>query len=199
VNLQKLLKDAKRGDFDVVLVDDLSRLSRDLGDIWQLVFNTLPAYQVSVIDCTTTMASNSRGARMTFGAMGLIADGFLQMIREETHRGLEGRALAGFATGGKTFGFKTVPEPNPPNPEKVRKLRVIDQDEASVVPRPKPRGRPHPQRVPRAADHPGRSLDRDPGRHRSQEASAEEQPTRPGHQGRQPAGGPGPLRSQGGR
>src|SRR6185436_10870827 len=82
VNLQKLLKDAKRGDFDVVLVDDLSRLSRDLGDIWQLVFNTLPAYQVSVIDCTTTMASNSRGARMTFGAMGMIADGFLQMIRE---------------------------------------------------------------------------------------------------------------------
>ena len=38
--LQQLLAAADRGEFQTVLVDDLSRLSRDLGDVWNLVFHT---------------------------------------------------------------------------------------------------------------------------------------------------------------
>jgi hypothetical protein len=68
---------------------------------------------------------------MAFGAMALVSDGFLQMIRTETHRGLEGRALAGFATGGKTYGFSTVPESNPPDADHPRKVRVIATEEAA--------------------------------------------------------------------
>lgn len=67
--------------------------------------------------------------------MALISDGFIQMIRTETHRGLEGRALAGFATGGKTYGFTTVVEPNPPQPDHPRKVRVIATEEADIVTR----------------------------------------------------------------
>jgi hypothetical protein len=70
---------------------------------------------------------------MTFGALALVNDTFLQLVRAETHRGLEGRAIAGFATGGKTFGFSTIHEPNPPDPEHPRKLRVISPDEAKIV------------------------------------------------------------------
>ena len=116
-NLQRLLADARRGAFRHVLIDDLSRLSRDLGDTWRLVFSEFASHDVSVVDVTSGLSSDAQGARMAFGAMALISDGFLQMIRTETHRGLEGRALAGFATGGKTYGFSTVPEPNPPQPE----------------------------------------------------------------------------------
>ncbi len=132
-DLQRLIADSRRGRFRSVLVDDLSRLSRDLGDFWHLTFSEFASRGVSVIDATTGMASNDQGARMAFGAMALISDGFVQMIRRETHRGLEGRALAGFATGGKTYGFKTVLEPNPPQPEHPRKVRVIAADEAAVV------------------------------------------------------------------
>src|ERR1700690_1765387 len=39
VNLQRLIADARRGAFKSVLVDDLSRLSRDLGDTWRIVFD----------------------------------------------------------------------------------------------------------------------------------------------------------------
>jgi DNA invertase Pin-like site-specific DNA recombinase len=133
VNLQRLRRDARRRDFEAILVEDLSRLSRDLGDVWNLVFNEFAFLGVRVLDCTSGTDSDNPSARMVFGAMGLIADGFLQMVRAETHRGLEGRALAGFHTGGKTYGFGATLEPNPPIPEKPRKLRIILPEEAKVV------------------------------------------------------------------
>jgi plasmid stabilization system protein ParE len=42
-----------------VLVDDLSRLSRDLGDTWQIVFRDLASAGVRVIDVTTGLASDA--------------------------------------------------------------------------------------------------------------------------------------------
>jgi site-specific DNA recombinase len=132
-SLQRLIGEARRGAFRAVLVDDLSRLSRDLGDFWRLTFSEFASMGVRVIDVTTGMASDDQGARMAFGAMALISDGFIQMIRTETHRGLEGRALAGFATGGKTYGFGSEVEPNPPQPDHPRKVRIIVAAEAAVV------------------------------------------------------------------
>jgi len=64
----------------------------------------LASVGVRVVDCTTGMASDSAGARLTFGALALVNDTFLQLAKTETHRGLEGRALAGFWTGGRVFG-----------------------------------------------------------------------------------------------
>lgn len=135
-DMQRLLADARAkggAPFSAVLVDDLSRLSRDLGDTWQLVFRDLAAVQVRVIDVTTNMASDGVGARLMFGALGLVNDTFLQLVRTETHRGLEGRALHGFWTGGRCYGYATVEEPNPPDPERPRKRMVIDPDQAATV------------------------------------------------------------------
>jgi site-specific DNA recombinase len=131
--LKRLLRDAKLRRFEAVLVDDLSRLSRDLGATWRLVFEEMAALRVRVIDCSTNMASDSEGARLLFGVKALVNDEFLQNVRRQTHRGLEGRALAGFHTGGKTYGYRTVTEPNPPDPEHPRKVPQIDLDEAAIV------------------------------------------------------------------
>jgi site-specific DNA recombinase len=134
-DLQRLLVDARRGAFRGVIVDDLSRLSRDLGDTWRIVFQDLASDGIRVVDAATGMASDAEGARLTFGAMALVNDTFLQLVRKETHRGLEGRALQGFATGGKCFGYTTVVEENPPQPEHPRKVPVIDPAEAAIVQR----------------------------------------------------------------
>src|SRR6187402_1210815 len=134
--MQRLLAATRNGRgsaFSVVLVDDLSRLSRDLGDTWQIVFRDLAAVSVRVIDVTTGLASDGAGARLTFGALALVNDTFLQLVRAETHRGLEGRALGGFSTGGRCYGYKTVQEENPPDPEHPRKVFVIDETEAELV------------------------------------------------------------------
>ena len=131
--LQQLLRDAARKKFDVVLVDDLSRLSRDLGDTWRIVFQDLAAADVRVIDVETGRASDEDSARLLFGVKGLFADQYLQAVRRQTHRGLEGRAIAGFHTGGRTFGYATVEEPSPPDPEHPRRIPVVDEAEAETV------------------------------------------------------------------
>ena len=101
--MQALLAEAKRrggSPFSAVLVDDLSRLSRDLGNTWRVVFEDLAAAGVRVIDCTTGMASDGAGARLTFGAMALVNDTFLaaresrdapRPRRSRTRRLLDGR------------------------------------------------------------------------------------------------------------
>lgn len=134
--MQQLLAAARtRGGspFRAVLVDDLSRLSRDLGNTWQIVFHDLAAADVKVIDVTTRMSSDGAGARLTFGAMALVNDTFLQLVRTETHRGLEGRALRGFWTGGRCYGYTTELEESPPDPMRPRKRCITDPAEAAVV------------------------------------------------------------------
>ena len=135
-DMQKLLAEARaKGGARVRagLVDDLSRLSRDLGNTWQLVFHDLASVDVTVVDVTTGMSSDGDGARLTFGAMALVNDQFLQNVRKQTHRGLEGRALGGFWTGGRCYGFATVTEENPPDREHPRKRSVIDPVQAALV------------------------------------------------------------------
>lgn len=134
--LQQLLRDARRpggSPFSAVLVDDQSRLARDLGTAWRLIFEDLPPLGVKVVDCTTGRASDETGARLTFGVTALMNDAFLEMVRTETHRGMEGRALAGFATGGRTYGYRTQREQNPADPEHPRSEIAIDENQAAVV------------------------------------------------------------------
>lgn len=134
--LQRLLQEAgsRRGcRFSAVLVDDLSRLSRDLWNMGQIVFSDLAALNIPAIDVMTGTSSDSPHARQMFAALGMSNDFFLQMVKAETHRGLEGRALAGFATGGRIYGYTTVTEENAPDPEHPRKRPVVDAQEAAVV------------------------------------------------------------------
>lgn len=135
-DLQRLLADATRtrpAPFSAVLVDDTSRLSRDLGSAWRLIFEDLAGANISVIDASTGRASSDKDAWMSFGMTALINHGFLQMVKHETHRGLEGRALAGFWTGGRVYGYTTVTEESPTDPEHPRKVPVLEPEEADVV------------------------------------------------------------------
>ena len=135
-NLRRMLDVAtatKRPPFKAVIVDDLSRLSRDLGDTWRIIFTDFAAVDIRVIDASTGMASDASGARTMFAAMAMVNDTFLQLVRHETHRGLQGRALAGFSTGGSLYGFVTHEEPNPSDREHPRKLWGIDEETAPIV------------------------------------------------------------------
>lgn len=132
--LQRLLTDAKTRTFRAVIVDDLSRLSRDRVESGVLV-RQLDDLGVSVIDCETGAQSDDESSEMVFGVKALINGEFIKTIRRQTHRGLEGRAIAGFHTGGKTYGYTSTLEPNPADPTKHRKLPVIDQSEAAIVTR----------------------------------------------------------------
>jgi site-specific DNA recombinase len=121
-----------RPAFRAILVDDLGRLSRDMGGTWRIL-DELAGAGISVIDVRTGISSEDPSARVFFGASSLVNDQFLQLVRYQTHRGLQGRAIAGFATGGTIYGYRTVAEPSPSDPDHPRKRWVIDEAEASVV------------------------------------------------------------------
>jgi hypothetical protein len=80
--------------------------SRDLGNTWRVIFEDFASVRVTVIDCNTGMVSDGAGARLAFGAMALVNDTFLQLVKAETHRGLQGRAIVGFHTGGRCYGTR---------------------------------------------------------------------------------------------
>jgi site-specific DNA recombinase len=134
--MQRLLADTQRRGaprFEAVLVDDLSRLSRDMVDTVTVIYRDLPLAGVKVIDRTTGMFSDAPGARTMFGTLAMVNDAFLQAVRSQTHRGLADRARNGFWTGGRVFGYRTKQEANPTDPEHPRYIAEIDEDQAKVV------------------------------------------------------------------
>ena len=56
-DLQRLLAEAKSRKFTRLLVDDVSRLSRDLGDVWNLVFKEFALLGVTVVLLFTPSAN----------------------------------------------------------------------------------------------------------------------------------------------
>jgi DNA invertase Pin-like site-specific DNA recombinase len=53
--------------------------------------------------------TSSKHPKLSFTVKSLVADIYLDALRDRTLRAREGRALAGFATGNVAYGYHTVP------------------------------------------------------------------------------------------
>jgi len=124
--IQKLLRDAQRQKFDVVIAEALDRLSRNQADIAQL-FQTF-----TFSDVLIETVSEGAISEMHIGLKGTMNALFLKDLAVKTHRGLKGRALAGKSAGGLTFGYRTVHAIGP-HGDVLRGEREIHSDEAKVV------------------------------------------------------------------
>ena len=98
---------------DVILVEDLSRLSRAQADLFTIQ-RLLEFSEVRLIGISDGIDTDAKHSRLTFGLKSLVSAVYLDELRDKTLRGLEGRALAGFATGGVAFGYA------------LRKLATVD-------------------------------------------------------------------------
>src|SRR5690606_36891635 len=124
--LQKLLRDAQTGQFDVVLSEALSRLSRNqayIATIYQRI--TFNGQMIETI-------SEGPISEMHIGLKGTMNALFLKDLATKTHRGLKGRALAGKSAGGLTYGYKPVIHHDSQG-EPIRGDREIDPVQAAVV------------------------------------------------------------------
>jgi site-specific DNA recombinase len=127
---QAMLAAAKRGEFEVLLVDELSRLFRDAGE----QHNTLQRLRilgVQVIAVAEGWDSYAKGAKLTAGIKGLMNEQALEVIATETHRGLEGRVMEGMSAGGDVYGYIT--EPVFQGSREIGRRRVVVEAEADVV------------------------------------------------------------------
>jgi len=106
--LQALQMAAENKEFEAVVVDDLSRLSRSNHQMLTMVlkFNYLQIKIVSVSDGIVTDDDNSK---LGIHLRGLMNELYLDDLKKKTMRGLEGQKLRGFSVGEKVYGYITQP------------------------------------------------------------------------------------------
>lgn len=119
----QLLARAGAGEFDVVLVDDLSRLGRDSAEV-QAAIKRLRFAGVRLIGVSDGVDTGRKGHKVEVGLRGLMGELYLDDLADKTHRGLTGRALAGASAGGLPYGYRKGSEAG---------SRVIDPTQADVV------------------------------------------------------------------
>ena len=105
---QQMLKDAEARLFDVLMVDDLSRLSRDDYEM-KGVLRRFQWQGLRVIGVSDGYDSARKGHKIHAGFKGLMNEMFLDDLRDKTHRGMTGQALKGYNCGGRTYGYRNVP------------------------------------------------------------------------------------------
>ena len=90
--------------FDVLLVTDLSRLSRSQGDLSKMI-DRLVAKGIRVVGVQDGYDSTRRGHKLQAGLSGIIGEAFREMVKDRTYAALESRAKDGKATGGRAYGY----------------------------------------------------------------------------------------------
>jgi site-specific DNA recombinase len=102
---------AKPRPFDVLLVDDTSRVGRDLPDALRFL-QQLTFAGVRVVCISQGLDSVSPQAETLFAVHGIVDSLYLKELASKIKRGLRGQLERGYATGGVTYGYQTVPVPD---------------------------------------------------------------------------------------
>ena len=122
---RSMLDAAELGAFDVLLVDDLSRLSRDSIESAKAI-RALKFNGIVVIGVSDGIDTGRDGYKLETGLRGLMSEFYLDDLAKKTHRGLVGKALDGFSAGGLPYGYGS-------HQEAGGFVRTIDQDKARWV------------------------------------------------------------------
>ncbi|MDY6960286.1 MAG: recombinase family protein [Pseudomonadota bacterium] len=101
--IARLLADAAAGQFEVVIVEALDRLSRDMADLAtlhkRLTFAQIRIRAVHEGEVNTVLV----------GLRGLVGQLFREDLKAKVRRGLAGRARDGLVAGGLAYGYAPVP------------------------------------------------------------------------------------------
>jgi site-specific DNA recombinase len=122
---RNMLNAAKLAEFDVLLVDDLSRLSRDQIETAQVI-RQLKHIGIRVIGVSDGLDTSRDGYKLEAGLRGLMSELYLDDLAKKTHRGLMGQAIEGYSAGGLPYGYKSTSDG-----KGYRK--IINDDEARWV------------------------------------------------------------------
>jgi DNA invertase Pin-like site-specific DNA recombinase len=98
--------------FDGIIVDSLSRLSRDLGDT-DRVIKRLKFRGIRLIAVADGFDSAEKTSKILAATKGMVNEIFLDDLRETTKRGMDGQFLKGYSTGGRTYGYRSIKVKDP--------------------------------------------------------------------------------------
>lgn len=124
--LEAMLGAVRAGAIDLIVVEDLSRLSRDQADAHTLL-RDLRHRGVAVVGVADGVDTREKGSKLLYSVRAMLSEAYLDDLRDKTLRGLEQRARSGTATGGMPYGYRTVARA-----DGTRGI-VIDEAQAAVV------------------------------------------------------------------
>ena len=113
--------------FDIILLDDSSRLARNTKDALTF-FERLNFAGIRLIAVSQGIDSDNEQAHVLVTVHGMVDSLYVKELAKKTHRGLEGLMLRGQHTGGRCFGYDSVPVPGT-----TGKQLIINESEAAVV------------------------------------------------------------------
>ena len=129
----RMMELVRKGQFDTIVYEDLSRLTRDIADAAMLLreLNHRGVWLLGVSDGT-----DSRDKNGTLNVMfrAFQAQTYLWDLSDKTLRGLEGRARAGLSTGGLPFGYDSQPMLDSSGRSAGSRI-VINEAQAAIVQR----------------------------------------------------------------
>jgi site-specific DNA recombinase len=100
--IMQLMADARSGDFDVVIVEALDRISRDQEDLAG-IFKRLSFGGIEIVAVHEGVAD-----AMQIGIRGLLGSMFLADLKHKVRRGMAGVVADGRAAGGVSYGYDLV-------------------------------------------------------------------------------------------
>jgi site-specific DNA recombinase len=116
---QKLMRDADGRGFDVVIAEDLDRISRDEAD-YHTARKRLAFLDIKIHGAHSGEVTGIEGSvRAMMGAL------VLENLAHKTRRGLAGLVQRGLHAGGRAYGYRLIPG--------RRGEFTIDDDEAGVI------------------------------------------------------------------
>lgn len=101
----KLQERAYAGQFEAVLVTDLSRLSRSQGDLSKMI-DRMTVKGIRILGVQDGYDSARRGHKLQAGLSGIIGEAFREMVKDRTYAALESRAKNHCPTGGRAYGYR---------------------------------------------------------------------------------------------
>ncbi|WP_108389199.1 recombinase family protein [Yoonia sediminilitoris] len=124
--IQRLMDEASRGNFEIIIAEALDRLSRDQADVATL-FKRLSFRGVKIVTL-----SEGEISELHVGLKGTMNQLFLKDLAAKTRRGLRGRVEAGRSGGGNSYGYDVVRRLGPDGMP-VTGERTINEDEAVLI------------------------------------------------------------------
>jgi site-specific DNA recombinase len=103
---QRMLADAERGLFDVVIVHKLDRFGRKLKDILTHI-ESLERCRVSFVSVVDQFDMSTPGGRLQLGIMGSVVQWYADNLGTETKKGQQERSRQGGWLGTLSYGYTT--------------------------------------------------------------------------------------------
>jgi site-specific DNA recombinase len=135
----RMIAAAARKEFDVLLIDDLSRLTRDSVE-QERTIRRLEFSGIRLIAISDGYDSTSKSRKIHRQLKGVMNEAFSDDLSERVHRGSTGQALRGYWLGGRPYGYRLRPVSDPSGrldpygaPARIGTMLEPNEAQAAVV------------------------------------------------------------------